>query len=90
MQNQRVAQGQFPRLEQDVERIPHTGHATRAPDLVCMNPHAIWACWRNIILIVMMGEVDVVHATPPDACISYATGSVHWMAPPGVKRLHAA
>lgn len=69
MQNESVAQSQFPRFEQNVERIPDTWDATRAPDLVSMNPHAIWACWRNIVLIVMMGEVDVVHANPPDACI---------------------
>lgn len=90
MQDQRVAQCQFSRLEQDVERIPHTRDAACAPDLMCMNPHAIWACWRNIELIVMMGEVDVVHANPPDACISYATGSGDWMAPPGDMHLHPA
>lgn len=90
MQNESVAQSQFPRFEQNVERIPDTWDATRAPDLVCMNTHAIWASWRNIVLVVMMGEVDVVHANPPDACISYATGSGDWMAPPGDMHLHPA
>ena len=90
MQNQRIAKRQFFRFEQDIERIPHTGHAARAPGLVCMNSHAVRASRRDVVLIVMMGEIDVVHANPPAACVPMRQDAkIGWLFPTQCPRMQS-
>lgn len=62
MQDQSVAQRQLPRFKQNLIRVPHIRYAARAPLFVRMNSHAIRASRRDIVLIVMVREIDVVHA----------------------------
>ena len=72
MQNQCIAKRQLARLGKDIERVLQTRHAAGAPWLVTMNTQAIRACRRNIVLIVMVREVDVVHDMFPLAFSSCA------------------
>ena len=72
MQDQCVAQSQLARLQKNIERILQARDTTRAPRLVPMNAQTIWARRRDVVLIVMMREVDVVHDIVPLAISGHA------------------
>lgn len=72
MQNQCVSKRQLARLGKDIERVLHARHAACAPRFVAVNTQAIRACRRDVVLIVMMREVDVVHDMFPLAISRHA------------------
>ena len=82
MQDQSVAERKLPRFEQNFVSISHIRHAACTPLLMCMNSHAIRAGRRNIGLIVMVREIDVIHAKFSRSSFMQSNTTIGWLTKP--------
>lgn len=82
MQDQSVTERKLPRFKQNLVSVSHIRHAACTPLLMCMNSHAIRAGRRNIGLIVMVREIDVIHAKFSRSSFMQSNTTIGWLTKP--------